>query len=700
MKFKHLNIFKIKSLPVVDKDPSVFAEIVKSFFNKLLPQDQNTIFNKDELEYWKNKIFSIISVFLIVVSAPLFFFGAYMFYNNGETVKAIGEVLIYVIIAVVIMQRSLSLRFRRLFIVLILYFISILLLVATGEKGAGMVCVACSLILAGCLLEKRQSYQVVAINIIIFIALTMLLMNGYFDGTYMEHYKSVWLINVVTTQACGISLLFLMNTIYSGLENQTQAIKRSNELLATSETKHKAMIANISDVIAILDGNGFVKYISPNLEQRFGWTIEDFYNKSHWEKIHPEDRNYIEREFEVLLETDGIEKKMEARSIAGDGEIKYIELIAVNLRKNSNINGILVNFHDITQHKIREEKILYLNHRDVLTGLYNRRFYDKEKEYLDTESQLPLSVIIGDINGLKIINDSLGHMEGDKLLKAIAKILESCCRKQDVLARTGGDEFSILLPRTSSETVYEIIKKVNLACEEYNKKMSSELLYTSISLGSATKTTISESLDATIKVAEDYMYKRKLLEGRSLHSAVISSMKTALSEKSQETEEHAQRLVKLSKAVGLAITLTDEQFDELELFATLHDIGKIGIDDGILNKPGKLTDVEWLEMKRHSEIGYRIAMSSPELMSIAEYILTHHERFDGTGYPQGLIGENIPLLSRIVAVVDAYDAMTEDRPYRKGMSKEAAMSEIIKNSGSQFDPGIAKIFIEILSNCS
>ena len=177
-------------------------------------------------------------------------------------------------------------------------------------------------------------------------------------------------------------------------------------------------------------------------------------------------------------------------------------------------------------------------------------------------------------------------------------------------------------------------------------------------------------------------------------------MKTALSEKSQETEEHAQRLVKLSKAVGLAITLTDEQFDELELFATLHDIGKIGIDDGILNKPGKLTDVEWLEMKRHSEIGYRIAMSSPELMSIAEYILTHHERFDGTGYPQGLIGENIPLLSRIVAVVDAYDAMTEDRPYRKGMSKEAAMSEIIKNSGKQFDPDIAKIFIEILSNCS
>jgi HD-GYP domain-containing protein (c-di-GMP phosphodiesterase class II) len=175
-------------------------------------------------------------------------------------------------------------------------------------------------------------------------------------------------------------------------------------------------------------------------------------------------------------------------------------------------------------------------------------------------------------------------------------------------------------------------------------------------------------------------------------------MKTALHEKSQETEEHAQRLVKLSKAVGEKIGLTDEQFDDLELFSALHDIGKIGIDDQILNKPSRLTEEEWIEMKKHSEIGYRIAMSSPELMSIAEYILTHHEHFDGKGYPQGQTGENIPLLSRIVAVVDAYDAMTEDRPYRKGMSKEAALTEIIKNSGKQFDPNIAKIFVEIISN--
>jgi HD-GYP domain-containing protein (c-di-GMP phosphodiesterase class II) len=128
----------------------------------------------------------------------------------------------------------------------------------------------------------------------------------------------------------------------------------------------------------------------------------------------------------------------------------------------------------------------------------------------------------------------------------------------------------------------------------------------------------------------------------------------------------------------------------------LHDIGKIGIDNSILNKPGKLSKNEWEIMKKHSEIGYRIAMSSPELEPIAEYILAHHERWDGNGYPQGLKGEEIPLLSRILAVVDSYDAMTEDRVYRKAMTHQAAIEEIKKNAGTQFDPNIAQIFIDSL----
>jgi diguanylate cyclase (GGDEF)-like protein len=303
-------------------------------------------------------------------------------------------------------------------------------------------------------------------------------------------------------------------------------------------------------------------------------------------------------------------------------------------------------------------------------------------------------VIIGDINGLKLINDALGHAEGDKMIVEIAGILKKFTRKGDILARTGGDEFSILLPRTSSEETYELIKKINAACREHKTK--SEIYYTSISMGYATKTAESEHIGVKIKEAEDNMYKRKLLEHKSLHSSLISSIKTTMLEKDFGTEEHAERLVLLSNALGRVLNISTEQMDELELLSTLHDIGKIVVEDKILNKRGALNLVEWEQMKKHPEVGYRIAMASPELIPIADYILSHHERWDGTGYPQGLAGEEIPLLCRILAITDSYDAMTQNRPYRKAMTREKAAREIQKNAGTQFDPHIAEIFVNVV----
>jgi len=168
--------------------------------------------------------------------------------------------------------------------------------------------------------------------------------------------------------------------------------------------------------------------------------------------------------------------------------------------------------------------------------------------------------------------------------------------------------------------------------------------------------------------------------------------------RSQETEEHSNRIAHLSKKIGKHLNLTEESLNDLQLLAMLHDIGKVGIDDRILNKAGPLNEEEWEIMKKHPEIGYRIAMSTMELESVAEYILHHHERWDGSGYPRGLKGESIPLLSRILAVVDAFDAMTEGRVYRQKKTKEAALEEIKQNAGTQFDPNIAEIFLHIMNN--
>jgi len=232
------------------------------------------------------------------------------------------------------------------------------------------------------------------------------------------------------------------------------------------------------------------------------------------------------------------------------------------------------------------------------------------------------------------------------------------------------------------------------------KTLDKNMIYLDIALGYATKEHEGEFIDETTILAEDLMYRRKLLERKSLHSSIISSIKTTMFEKSNETEEHAERLAELSKKLGHAIGLSDEKIDELELVSTLHDIGKISVDRNVLTKSGKLSEEYWHEIKKHPEVGYRIANSTPELRHIADFILCHHERWDGKGYPQGLSGKEIPLVSRIISIVDAYDAMTQDRAYRKAMPKEEAIAEIIKNAGTQFDPEIAKIFISEVVNSS
>ncbi|MBK5247003.1 MAG: diguanylate cyclase [Peptostreptococcaceae bacterium] len=344
---------------------------------------------------------------------------------------------------------------------------------------------------------------------------------------------------------------------------------------------------------------------------------------------------------------------------------------------------------------LKNKEISYISYHDFLTGLYNRTYFEEAKLRLDTPRQLPISIIMGDINGLKLINDGFGHSKGDGVLIEVAKILKNCCRKEDIISKIGGDEFGILLPKTDSQSAQQICNRIYDTCKGFVLNGSS--IYPSISLGHATKNIETEMMDGIFMAAEEAMYRHKLLESRSAHSSILASIKAIMFEKSQETEEHAARMVQLSKSIGLAMSLSEDQLNELELSATLHDIGKMGVDSKILSKLGKLSDEEWVEMRKHPEVGFRIAQATSELIPIADYILCHHERWDGKGYPQGLIGEQIPLLSRIVAIADSFDAMTNDRTYRSAMTKGEAIEEIRRNSGTQFDPDISQLFLNIIS---
>ncbi len=345
---------------------------------------------------------------------------------------------------------------------------------------------------------------------------------------------------------------------------------------------------------------------------------------------------------------------------------------------------------------LQNEKIKHLSYYDYLTDLYNRMFFEEEKKRLDTERQLPISIIMGDINGLKLINDVFGHSMGDKVLIEIGNILKSCCRREDVIARVGGDEFTILLPQTDSKTAELICIRITKLCIESRITTETTSFCPSISLGHSTKTDSNVLIDSIVSEADKLMLKHKLLKSKSAHSSIVASIKSVMTEKNQETEEHANRLIGLTKRLGEALSLTEDQLSELELLSALHDIGKVIVDNRILTKTETLTDEDWVEIKKHSEAGYRIALATVDLMPIAECILHHHERWDGNGYPQNQAGTIIPLLSRIVSVVDAYDAMTNERVYRSAMKKEEALEEIEGNAGTQFDPDIARLFVQLM----
>jgi diguanylate cyclase (GGDEF)-like protein/PAS domain S-box-containing protein len=371
-----------------------------------------------------------------------------------------------------------------------------------------------------------------------------------------------------------------------------------------------------------------------------------------------------------------------------DGETRFFEARFIPLLKDQ----VVVAVRNITERKQAEERLKYLGFHDVMTGLYNRSFFEEELKRLNAKRQLPLSIIIGDIDGLKLVNDTFGHRKGDQLIVKVAGIVKNACRAEDIVCRWGGDEFAILLPKTDTETTEQICDRIRKTCE----KAKGDPIPVSVSLGGATKRDADQNIDDVLREAEDMMYWKKLGSNHTRFS-VVTYLQRSLAEKTRETVEHGQRVQGLVLKMANALKLSKTEREELSILAVLHDIGEIAIPERILLKPCCLTSEEWQIVKEHPGIGNRIAMSAPNLTVIAEAILTHHERWDGTGYPSGLQGTRIPLPSRVLSVVDAYDAMISGRPYKEAISHREALEELERCAGTQFEPALVDLFVRIVS---
>jgi len=464
-----------------------------------------------------------------------------------------------------------------------------------------------------------------------------------------------------------------------------QALAESQHLLRENKRFLQSILDNAPVAIWLTDPNGRRLLVNKRYQEDTGLGTD------HCSLTAEELRICRLTDMKTLMQ--GGPQEFEETVTYRDGSKHTLRTIKTVLRRdNGEIVGVLGIGVDITALKRAEEELWRRTYFDSLTGLYNRRYMEEVVRRLDTTDQLPISVILADLDGLKLINDAIGHQEGDILLRAMADVIRQAARPGDVAGRWAGDEFVLLLPRTDRKQAEHVVNRIRLLCGA----RTGMLIPMSASLGAATKVDRGQTMTEVFDEAEKLMYKWKTLHARETRRAFTESLKRILLERTGETEAHMHNLQVLGLALGRALGLDEWHLHQIRLLAVFHDIGKVRIPAEVLRKRGPLTPEEQDLIMSHPETGYRIASIAPDFQHAAEAILAHHERWDGSGYPKGLRGEQIPIAARIHAVTDAFDALYFGRPNRPAVSLTSALRELKVGAGTLFQPELVDVLVGLV----
>lgn len=472
------------------------------------------------------------------------------------------------------------------------------------------------------------------------------------------------------------------------LESSSQALQNQEHLLRLLATNSKDIIYRL----ALLPEARF-EYISPAVASITGYSQEEVYRDPEllMSTLHPEDRVIVAG---ALDRRQLMRRSATLRFFTKDHRIVPLEQIVTPiLGKDGRLEAVEGIARDVSDRINMEEELRYMNLHDPLTGLYNRTYFERELAALK-EKDFPVAIVSADVDGLKLINDTLGHAEGNALLKDYARLMSGVFGDADFVARTSGSEFAAVLTVSGAENAKSLCEDLEISLKGFNLGKGSPPLGVSIGVGVAASPS---HIPGALSHADTGMYEDKLRRRAGAARSIVKYLVTALGAKDWVSAGHTTRVSDTCLKLGRALGLPGRELEELEILAQVHDLGKARIPETVLSRAGPLTANEWKQLQQHVVAGYRIANASLELSSVSDLILHHHEWWDGSGYCAGLRGQDIPLACRILSIADAFDAMTDNRPYRRAMSVTDAVSELKRGAGRQFDPRLVDLFIAVTS---